>query len=137
MLSNLLFLGIIFYAKKTNLGRCQSMTITDKAAEKAKAILADEGKANWGIRIYVAGESCCGPSFGLNLQEVQMPEDEIVEKDGIKIFMDKETSKSLDGRELDFYTGEEGEGFIFTGGVSSCSPGGSCGSGSSGCSSCG
>ena len=90
------------------------MTITDKAAEKAKAILADEGKANWGIRIYVAGESCCGPSFGLNLQEVQMPEDEIVEKGGVKIFMDKETSKSLDGRELDFYTGEEGEGFIFT-----------------------
>ena len=58
------------------------MTITDKAAEKAKAILADEGKANWGIRIYVAGESCCGPSFGLNLQEVQMPEDEIVESIG-------------------------------------------------------
>jgi Fe-S cluster assembly iron-binding protein IscA len=56
------------------------MTITDKAAEKAKAILADEGKANWGIRIYVAGESCCGPSFGLN--SVQMPEDEIVEKTG-------------------------------------------------------
>ena len=129
---DLLFLGIIFYAKKTNLGRCQSMTITDKAAEKAKAILADEGKANWGIRIYVAGESCCGPSFGLNLQEVQMPEDEIVEKNGIKIFIDKETSKSLDGRELDFYTGEEGEGFIFTGGVSSCGTGGSCGSGSSG-----
>jgi len=114
------------------------MTITDKAAEKAKAILADEGKANWGIRIYVAGESCCGPSFGLNLQEVQMPEDEIVEKNGVKIFIDKETAKSLDGRELDFYTGEEGEGFIFTGGVSSCGTGGgSCGSGSSGCSSCG
>jgi iron-sulfur cluster assembly accessory protein len=140
MLSSLLFLGIIFYAKRTNLGRCQSMTITDKAAEKARAILADEGKANWGIRIYVAGESCCGPSFGLNLQEVQMPEDEIVEKNGIKIFIDQETSKSLDGRELDFYTGEEGEGFIFTGGVSSCGTGGaggSCGSGSSGCGPCG
>jgi iron-sulfur cluster assembly accessory protein len=113
------------------------MTVTEKAAEKAKVILADEGKANWGIRIYVAGESCCGPSYGLNLQEAQMPEDEIIEKNGLKIFMDKGTSESLADKELDFYTGEEGEGFIFTGGVSSCSPGGSCGSGGSGCGPCG
>jgi iron-sulfur cluster assembly accessory protein len=112
------------------------MTITDKAAEKAKAILADEGKANWGIKIYVAGESCCGPSFGLNLQETQMPEDEIVEKNGLKVFMDKNTSMTLEGRELDFYSGEEGEGFIFTGGVSSCASG-SCGSSGSGCGPCG
>jgi iron-sulfur cluster assembly accessory protein len=107
------------------------MIITGKAAEKAKEILADEGKENWGIRIYVAGESCCGPSYGLNLQEEQMPDDEIVEKDGLKIYMDKQTSESLAERELDYFTGDEGEGFIFNGGVSSCSPGGSCGTGGS------
>ncbi len=115
------------------------MTITEKAAEKAKAILSGEGKAEWGIRIFVAGESCCGPSFGLDLQEEQMSGDEVVEKDGLKVYMDKQTLETLTGRQLDYYVGEEGEGFIFTGGVSSCSPGGSsaCGSGGSGCSSCG
>ena len=63
------------------------MTITDKAVEKAKAILAGEGKEAWGIKIYVAGESCCGPSYGLNLQEEKMPEDEVVEKNGLKVFV--------------------------------------------------
>lgn len=112
------------------------MTITDKAAEKAKAILVGEGKADWGIKIYVAGESCCGPSYGLNFQEEQTAGDEIVEKNGVKIFMDKQTSTTLDGKELDYYSGVEGEGFIFTGGVSSCGSG-SCGSGSSSCGSSG
>jgi iron-sulfur cluster assembly accessory protein len=115
------------------------MTITDKAAERAKAILAGEGKANWGIRVYVAGESCCGLSYGLNLQEDQMPEDQVIEKDGLKVFMDKQTLETLTDRQLDYYVGEDGEGFVFTGGVSSCNPGSSsaCGSGGSGCSSCG
>jgi iron-sulfur cluster assembly accessory protein len=113
------------------------MIITEKAAEKAKNILAGEGKAEWGIRIYIAGQSCCGPSYGLNIQENQMQDDEVIEKDGLKIYMDQETLSTLSGRQLDYYVGEEGEGFVFTGGVSSCSPSGSCGSGNSGCSSCG
>jgi iron-sulfur cluster assembly accessory protein len=114
------------------------MTITEKAAEKAKAILEVEGKDNWGIRIFVAGKSCCGPSYGLDLQEEQRPDDEVVEKNGLKVFMDKQISEALSGTQLDYYAGNEGEGFIFSGGVSSCSTGGSaCGTGSSGCDSCG
>jgi iron-sulfur cluster assembly accessory protein len=113
------------------------LTITDKAADKAREILSGEGKDTWGIRIYVAGESCCGPSYGLNLQEEQMPGDEVVEKNGLKIYIDKRTFETLSEKELDYYIGEEGEGFMFTGGVSSCGSG-SCGSGSgSGCNSCG
>jgi len=114
------------------------MTITDTAAEKAKAILIGEGKSTWGLRIFVAGESCCGPSYGLDMQEDHSPDDEIIEKNGLKVFIDKHTMETLTGRELDYYVGEEGEGFIFTGGVSACGTGSSaCGAGSSGCSSCG
>jgi iron-sulfur cluster assembly accessory protein len=104
------------------------LTITDKAAEKAKAILEIEGKSNWGLKIYNAGESCCGPSYGLNLQEEQMPNDEVIEKNGLKVFMDKQVLETLSGMQLDYYIDEEREGFIFTGSIPSCG---------SGCSSCG
>jgi len=114
------------------------MTISDKAAEKALAILTGEGRANWGLRIFVAGESCCGPSYGLDMQEEQNPDDEVVEKNGLKVFIDRYTMSTLAGRELDYYIGQEGEGFIFTGGVSACGAGSSaCGSGGSGCGPCG
>jgi Fe-S cluster assembly iron-binding protein IscA len=72
------------------------------------------------------------------MQEGHSPDDEIIEKNGLKVFLDKQTMETLNGRELDYYVGEEGEGFIFTGGVSACGTGSSaCGAGSSGCSSCG
>lgn len=103
------------------------LTISDKAAEKAKGILTTEGKDNWGIRIYVAGESCCGLSYGLNLQEEQMPNDEVIEKNGLRVFMDKQISETLSGMQLDYYADEETEGFVFTGSAPSCS---------SGCNSC-
>jgi iron-sulfur cluster assembly accessory protein len=109
------------------------MMITEKAAEKVKEILTGEGKGSWGIKVYIAGESCCGPQYGLNLQEAQMPDDEIIEKNGIRVFIDKQVLPTLAGRELDYYVGDEGEGFMFNGG-SSCSPdGGACGSGGGAC----
>jgi len=104
------------------------MTITDNAAEKAKKILASEGKVNWGIKIYAAGTGCCGPSYGLDLQEEKMPDDEVVENNGLKVFVDKDLYKTLSGMKLDYYADENMEGFVFTGGVSACS---------SGCDSCG
>ncbi len=106
------------------------VTITDKAAEKAKAILAAEGKESWGLRIYNAGGGCCGPSYGLDLDEKPMADDEVIEKDGLKVFVDKNTMTTLTGMQLDYHENGEQEGFTLSGGAApSCSSGG--------CSSCG
>lgn len=105
------------------------MVITDKAAEKARAILAAEGKESWGLRIYNAGGGCCGPSYGLDLDEQPATDDEVIEKNGLKVFIDKKTFASLSGMQLDYHESGEQEGFVLSGGAApSCS---------SGCSSCG
>lgn len=105
------------------------LTITDKAAEKAKAILAIEGKDSWGLRVYSAGGGCCGPSYGLDIEENPLADDEVFEKNGLRVFVDKNTLSSLSGMNLDYYDDGEREGFILSGGEApSCS---------SGCSSCG
>ncbi len=104
-------------------------TITDRAAEKAKAILSMEGKDSWGLRVYSAGGGCCGPSYGLDIEESPMPDDEILEKNGLRVFIDKTTLSTLTGMNLDYYDDGEREGFILSGGEAP-----SCGSG---CSSCG
>jgi iron-sulfur cluster assembly accessory protein len=105
------------------------VTITDKAAEKAKTILTAEGKDNWGLRIYNAGGGCCGPSYGLDIDEAPSADDEVIEQGGLRVFIDKNTLSSLSGMQLDYYADEEREGFIISGGAApSCN---------SGCSSCG
>lgn len=102
------------------------LSISDRAVDKAKEILTIEGKSNWGIRIYCAGESCCGPSFGLDINEAPSTGDEIVEKNGLKLFLDTITFEKLSDMQLDYYEDGQRAGFIITGGVSSC--GSSCSS---------
>lgn len=104
--------------------------ISEAAAEKAKEVLTAEGKADWGLRIYTAEGGCCGPSYGLDMDEKPGEGDEVIEKNGLKVFIDKNTSGKLDGMKIDFMDDGERQGFIITGGKApSCS--------SSGCSSCG
>jgi len=105
------------------------VTISEIAAKKAKEILKAEGKSDWGLRIYTAAGGCCGPSYGMDLDEKPADGDEVVEKDGLKVFIDSNTLKSLGGMQIDFIEDGERQGFVLTGGnPSSCS---------SGCSSCG
>ncbi len=121
--------------KVSNIGGTSVVTITEQAAEKAKAILASEGKDSWGLRIYSSGGGCCGPSFGLDLDERPLADDEVIEKDGLRVFVDKSTIVTLTGMRLDYISDGEREGFTLSGGAApSC---GSSQSGSGGCSSCG
>jgi len=51
-----------------------------------------------------------------------------LEKNGLKVFMDKATSKSLDNMQIDYISTEEAEGFVIRGGSPSCScESGTCG----------
>lgn len=99
-------------------------TITEKAAEKALFIIAQEGKQGWGLKIFVEGQSCCGPAYGLGLLENPAEDDEVFEKDGLRVFLDKECSGLLADKQLDYH----GEGFTFIGGEGpSCGSCGGCG----------
>lgn len=113
------------------------LKISDSAAEKAKEILKAEGKEGWGLRIFVQGSSCCGPSYGMDIDEKAAAGDETVEKNGLKVFVNKETSASLADKEIDYVSNDRGEGFVINGGEApSCGSGGAASSCGSGCSSC-
>jgi len=103
--------------------------VSEVAAEKAKEILASEGKADWGLRIYMADGGCSGPSYGMDIDENPAEGDEVIEKNGLRVFMDKSTFQSLAGMEIDFIDDGERRGFVLTG-----NPETSC---DSGCGTCG
>jgi iron-sulfur cluster assembly accessory protein len=105
--------------------------ISDTAAEKGKQILTAEGKSEWGLRVFLAGSSCCGPSFGMDINEGPTDGDNVVEKNGLKVFLDKGALEKLEGMEIDFIDDGQQQGFVIKGGQQ---PSGSHGSG---CSSCG
>lgn len=103
------------------------VTITDIAAEKAKEILSEEGKSAWGLRFYMAGSSCCGPSYGIDIVETPGENDKVIEKNGLRVFIDSETFEKITGMKFDYIQESDREGFVLTGGEApSCGPG--CGS---------
>jgi len=103
------------------------ITITDIAAEKAKEILSEEGKTDWGLRFYLAGSSCCGPSYGIDIVEQPTDDDKIIEKNGLRVFVDSDTYQKLEGMRFDYVQEGDREGFVLSGGEApSCGP--SCGS---------
>ncbi len=106
------------------------VTVSDEAAEKTKEILSTEGKAEWGMRFYTAGSSCCGPSYGIDIVENPADGDEVVEKNGTKFFIEKATSEKMNGMEIHFVDDGQQQGFVLKGNQpSSCGPecGPSCG----------
>jgi iron-sulfur cluster assembly accessory protein len=99
------------------------LTITDLAAEKAKEILKSEGKEEWGLRIFIAGGSCCGPAYGMDVDENPKEGDNITEKNGLRVFADRETSEKLSGMQMDFHDDGRNQGFVIKsegGGPPSC-----------------
>ncbi len=105
--------------------------VTPSAAEKIKAISASENKAGYGLRVRVAGGGCSGPQYQLGLEEKEGEGDFVVDSQGVKIFIDPQSSEVVQGSTLDFIEGPNGSGFKISN-PNAQSQGGGCGSGSSG-----
>ena len=104
------------------------LQVSEKAAEKGLEVLKAEGKEGWGLRIFLQGSSCCGPSYGMDLDEKAAEGDHTIEKNGLKVFVDSAASASLADKEIDYVKTPQGEGFVINGGAAP-----SCGSGCSSC----
>ena len=91
------------------------LTITEIAAEKAKEVLESEGKTGWGLRIFISGGSCCGPAYGMDLDENPKDGDIITEKDGLKVFTDPESTEKLKDMQVDYVDDGQNQGFVIKG----------------------
>jgi len=85
------------------------ITVTNKAAEKIKALIKQEKKK--ALRISVLPGGCSGYQYGMELDDNSTENDIIVEQRGIKIFIDKESIKKLNGSNVDYIDSLQGAGF--------------------------
>jgi iron-sulfur cluster assembly accessory protein len=105
------------------------LTISDLAVEKVREVLAQQGLGDDEsyLRIYVAGQSCSGPAFGLAFDETH-DDDVTLTLSGLGVVIDPLSLPYLQGAAIDFVETEEVAGFKVTvpNSGSSCSPS-SCG----------
>jgi iron-sulfur cluster assembly protein len=78
------------------------VTISDKAAEKAKAILAERGKEKAYLRVFVVGGGCSGYQYGMAISEEREEDDIAVENGGVTVLVDQESLPLMRGAEIDY-----------------------------------
>ncbi|HRD55749.1 MAG TPA: iron-sulfur cluster assembly accessory protein [Parachlamydiaceae bacterium] len=104
-----------------------TITLTEKAAEKYKQILADEGKTGYGIRFAEKMAGCNGFEYMLDYSEKAGENDVIFVSRDIEIHVEKSMLGRLLGAVIDYIDGLQGSGFK----ISNPNVRSSCGCGSS------
>ena len=89
-----------------------AVTITDKAADKIKQMMASENKEEQGLRVKVVGGGCSGLSYKLDFDNPK-PGDRIFENAGAKVIVDTKSLLYLTGTELEYKETLMQSGFVF------------------------
>jgi iron-sulfur cluster insertion protein len=111
------------------------VNISPEAAKQLLALTENEEGVN-GVRIFVSGGGCGGMSYGMTFVDQPNEYDCVLERDGLKVYVDAVALSYLEGVEVDYQTQGANASFVFknvfanTGGSGVC---GACGSAGGGC----
>jgi len=89
-----------------------SISLTEKAAKHVNRNLTKRGKGI-GLRLGVRTTGCSGLAYELEYVDQALPEDQVFDSQGIKVFIDPKSLPYLNGTELDFARDGLNEGFKF------------------------
>jgi iron-sulfur cluster assembly protein len=91
----------------------QAMTVTDAAAKRIQALLAQRGKPSAGIRIGVRARGCSGLTYTLEYADEKGRLDEVVQDKGVTILIDPKATMFIIGTEMDYVEDKLQSGFTF------------------------
>lgn len=90
------------------------LTLTPTAAKKVLGFLEEHGGGpSAGLRVAVLPGGCSGFQYGVDIEDRPEGDDEILERSGIRIFVDPFSAQYLEGIEIDYVTSMMGSGFSF------------------------
>lgn len=78
------------------------VSITERAAEKAKNLLESRGLSTGALRVFVVGGGCSGYQYGMALAQEEEDGDVVVDLAGVKILVDADSIPLLRGAEIDY-----------------------------------
>ena len=91
----------------------QVITLSDRAAERVKEIIASAKEPIIGVRVGVGSGGCAGMSYVMEYAKNTNPNDEIIEDKGVKVLIDPKAIMYLLGTEMDYKKEELSSTFVF------------------------
>jgi iron-sulfur cluster assembly protein len=89
------------------------MTLTPRAAERVRDIIANSEEPLAGLRIGVKNGGCAGMEYTMEWAKEPGKFDEVIEDQGVNILIDAKAVMFLLGTEMDFQTSALKSGFVF------------------------
>jgi iron-sulfur cluster assembly protein len=88
------------------------LSLTPAAIAKVKSILAERGEEG-GLRVAVGGGGCSGLQYQMTLEKEASAEDEVLDMEGLKVFVDSQSRLYLASAQIDYVESPDGSGFRF------------------------
>ncbi|KAB0681805.1 Fe-S cluster assembly scaffold SufA [Aureimonas leprariae] len=95
------------------MGRFSVMSLTDAAAARVNEIVASRGGDSLGVRVGVKKGGCAGMEYTIDLASEAKAGEDVVERDGAKVFVAPEAVLFLLGTQMDFEVTKLRTGFTF------------------------
>lgn len=92
----------------------KTISLTDAAAERVRAIMADSEENYVGVRLGLKNAGCAGMEYTMEYATEILPQDEVVEDKGVTVLVDLKAVLFLIGTEMDYKTEKLTSGFVFT-----------------------
>ena len=87
------------------------ITITTAAVKKIKELHKENDKGDYGLRISAFQGGCCGLSYDFGFENEEQDGDTKIVKDGLTVYIDKDSMGLMKGVVIDYVPTEDGEGF--------------------------
>lgn len=87
------------------------ISMTTEAIDQLKGFLSEQGTPDHALRVFVAPGGCSGLQYGMTIDEAADEGDEIIETNGVRVFVDNFSAMYLQGAEIDFVNSLMGGGF--------------------------
>lgn len=88
------------------------VSLTQNAAERVRTFLEQRGRG-LGLRVGIRKTGCSGYAYVIDYADSVDADDEIFDQQGVKVIVDRESLKLIDGTEVDFVKQGLNEAFKF------------------------
>ena len=92
----------------------ESLIFTDRAANKVRELVEDEGNDDLKLRVFVTGGGCSGFQYGFTFDELLQDDDTQINNHGVSLVIDSMSYQYLVGGTVDYSEGLNGAKFSIT-----------------------
>lgn len=95
-------------------GAAQVLSVTNKAAGKIKELMGKQPDARKYLKLNAVPGGCNGFTYGMGFAGESTQDDEVVEAEGVKFLVEKESLQLLKGIKIDYVDALQNAGFKIT-----------------------